>query len=340
VRSRSLRRTAVAVVVVPLLVAAVGCSSSKSKGGTPSGTGSSASAGTSAGTSSNGPLPTIEGAINTEPTIKVPAGKPPADIQVKVLTQGHGTPVGKGDFAQFDYTIYDWDTHKLIFSSYKPHQPAIGPIGVGQGLQAWDTALLGQKTGSRILVVAPPSTTFKGQGDAQDGIGKNDTLVMVLDLTNVYPANSDITGKQPTMTDPSMPIVTGDPGSGKLSITIPKTQPPTTLTSKVLIQGNGPTVAAGQTLLAQYEGIDWNTGKVFDSTFDPAFKHQQVATFTIGKGQVIPGWDKTLVGQKVGSRVLLVIPPAEGYGPQGGNPDAGIGKNDTLVFVVDVVGAV
>src|SRR6185503_18862226 len=56
-------------------------------------------------------------------------------------------------------------------------------------------------------------------------------------------------------------------------------------------------------------------------------------------GRVVPGWDKGLVGKKVGSRVLLVLPPAEGYGEQG-NPDAGITKDDTLLFVVDIVDTV
>ena len=55
-------------------------------------------------------------------------------------------------------------------------------------------------------------------------------------------------------------------------------------------------------------------------------------------GQVVPGWDKTLVGQNVGSRVILAIPPEEGYGKQG-QPDAGISGTDTLYFVVDILGA-
>ena len=56
-----------------------------------------------------------------------------------------------------------------------------------------------------------------------------------------------------------------------------------------------------------------------------------------GRGQVIPGFDKTLVGKRIGSRVLLSIPPADGYGPSG-NSQAGISGTDTLVFVVDLLG--
>jgi FKBP-type peptidyl-prolyl isomerase-like protein len=79
-------------------------------------------------------------------------------------------------------------------------------------------------------------------------------------------------------------------------------------------------------------GETWANKKVFDSSFSRGAP----AGFVIGKGSVIPGWDKKLVGQKLGSRVLLTIPPADGYGA-GGNSQAGISGTDTLVFVVDLL---
>lgn len=127
--------------------------------------------------------------------------------------------------------------------------------------------------------------------------------------------------------------VTGAFGSTP-TVTIPDGAPPATLTEKTLIQGHGAPVAAGDTLVANYVGQTWANKKVFDSSFSRG----EPAGFVIGKGQVIPGWDKTLVGQKLGSRVLLTIPPADGYGPQG-NSQAGITGTDTLVFVVDLVAA-
>ncbi len=125
--------------------------------------------------------------------------------------------------------------------------------------------------------------------------------------------------------------VTGDFGSTP-TLTIPDTQAPAKLTEKTLGQGKGAAVAAGDTLVANYVGESWANKRVFDSSFSRGAP----AGFVIGKGQVIPGWDKTLVGQKLGSRVLLTIPPADGYGA-GGNSQAGISGTDTLVFVVDLV---
>jgi FKBP-type peptidyl-prolyl cis-trans isomerase len=127
--------------------------------------------------------------------------------------------------------------------------------------------------------------------------------------------------------------VTGDFGATP-KVTIPDTEAPAKLIEQTLVQGEGAAVAAGDTLVANYVGETWANQRVFDSSFSRG----EPAGFVIGKGSVIPGWDKTLVGQKLGSRVLLTIPPADGYG-SGGNSQAGISGTDTLVFVVDLVAA-
>ena len=89
--------------------------------------------------------------------------------------------------------------------------------------------------------------------------------------------------------------------------------------------------------MAQYVGVNYRTGKVFDSSWSRSLPY----SFKIGAtpSQVIKGWDLGLVGQTVGSRVLLVIPPADAYGKTG-QSQAGIKGTDTLVFVVDIIGAV
>ena len=87
-------------------------------------------------------------------------------------------------------------------------------------------------------------------------------------------------------------------------------------------------------MVVQYTGVNWRTGKVFDSSWS----RDEPFAFILGEGQVIKGWDDGLLGQKVGSRVMLVIPPADGYG-SAGNSGAGIKGTDTIVFVVDILGA-
>jgi peptidylprolyl isomerase len=115
------------------------------------------------------------------------------------------------------------------------------------------------------------------------------------------------------------------------SISIPSSGPPSSLKVIVVRRGHGPVVKKGQLLVADYVGKIWG-GKVFDSSFS----RHVASAFPIGLGHVIPGWDTALVGAHAGSRLLLVIPPAEGYGAKG-QPSAGIKGTDTLVFVVDVI---
>jgi peptidylprolyl isomerase len=119
-------------------------------------------------------------------------------------------------------------------------------------------------------------------------------------------------------------------------LSIPAKPAPASLTEQTLIQGDGPKVAKGDTLVANYLGQTWAPKAGKPAVFDSSFKHGAPASFVIGTGAVIPGWDKTLVGQKVGSQVLLTVPPADGYGSKG-QPSAGISGKDTLVFVVDLV---
>jgi len=152
-----------------------------------------------------------------------------------------------------------------------------------------------------------------------------------------FAATAAASGPQVSDGGGALPTVTAAAGSAPV-IKIPASaKPPSTLVTKVLIKGSGPAVTKGQTVVAQYVGVIWRTGKVFNSSWT----NGQPFGFTIGAtpSQVIPGWDTGLIGQTVGSRVLLVIPPVDGYGTSG-NASAGVKGTDTLVFVVDIAGAV
>ncbi len=133
----------------------------------------------------------------------------------------------------------------------------------------------------------------------------------------------------PVATD-GLPTLTGEYGS-KPTLAFPTDTPPSELKSTVLREGTGPVVLSGDLLVADYLGQVWK-GDVFDNSYD----RKKPTGFVIGTGKVIPGWDKVLVGVKAGSRVLMSLPPADGYGATG-NADAGIKGTDTLVFVVDIV---
>ena len=128
-----------------------------------------------------------------------------------------------------------------------------------------------------------------------------------------------------------LPVVTlADDGAPSITVPADATKP-TTLVAQTLIKGAGPAVQSGQTITAQYSGWLWD-GTAFDSSWTNGSPFQT----KIGVGAVIPGWDQALVGQTVGSQVLLVVPPDLGYQDKDNGP---IPANSTLIFVIDILDA-
>ena len=135
------------------------------------------------------------------------------------------------------------------------------------------------------------------------------------------------------MINTNMPSVEGAKGT-KPALTFPGTDAPEGLQVQVLDAGDGKVGEAGDTIVAHYLGQVWN-GDVFDNSYERG----QPLDFQVGVGLVIRGWDDALVGQRVGSRLLLSIPSELGYGDRG-VPQAGIRGGDTLVFVTEILGVI
>jgi FKBP-type peptidyl-prolyl cis-trans isomerase len=319
-------RRAYALLVVPLLAVAAtaGCGSSSSHSS------SSASANANKAVS-------VTGAFGATPKVTIPAEKASTSLYTKTIIQGSGAPLTKTESAVGNFALYDWSgkTHKLIGSTFSSGTPTLFGTDMLQGLES---ALIGQKIGSRVLAVIPPKDGFGSQGNSEIGVGGNDTLVFVVDLIKEYSNTASASGAHVSNGGGSLPTVTF-PAPGKApAVKIPSgVTPPKKLTVTTLIKGTGPKVTKGQTVVVQYVGVNWRTGQVFDSSWSRNAPY----AFSIDASpeQVIPGWDMGLTGQTVGSRVMLVIPPADGYGSSG-NSQAGIKGTDTLVFVIDVIGAI
>jgi len=123
-----------------------------------------------------------------------------------------------------------------------------------------------------------------------------------------------------------------DPGEKKTkpTVTAPSGAPPKELVTNDLEEGTGAAAKAGDAVTVQYVGVNYKTGKEFDSSWS----RSEPFTFTLGAGEVIPGWDQGIEGMKVGGRRELIIPPELGYGTTGAPP--AIPPNETLIFVVDL----
>jgi peptidylprolyl isomerase len=116
----------------------------------------------------------------------------------------------------------------------------------------------------------------------------------------------------------------------KPTVEKPSGAPPKELVTKDLEEGSGAAAKAGDVVTVQYVGVNYKTGKEFDSSWS----RSEPFSFTLGAGEVIPGWDQGVEGMKVGGRRELIIPPELGYGTAGAPP--AIPPNETLVFVVDL----
>lgn len=118
----------------------------------------------------------------------------------------------------------------------------------------------------------------------------------------------------------------------KPTVEVPSGPPPKQLETEDLVEGEGAAAKAGDEVSVQYVGVNYKTGKEFDSSWS---RGAEPFTFPLGEGFVIAGWDQGVAGMKVGGRRELTIPPELGYGPEGSPPT--IPPNETLVFVVDLV---
>jgi peptidylprolyl isomerase len=316
-----MRRIA-AALSVPLLAVMVlaGCGSSSSP---------------STASNPNGSV-AVTGAFGTTPTVKIPASKASGALDIKTVIKGKGNVLAAGDSFVGNYAVYIWSgtKNKLALSTFSTGSPQV--LAADVGLPGLKQALTGARMGSRVLAVLPPKDAYGSTGNAQIGVKPTDTIVFVVDLIKDFSSTAGASGKQVSNGGGALPTVTASPGSAP-QVKIPSRKPPSKLIVKTLIKGTGPPAAKGQTIVTQYVGYNWRTRAPFDSSW----KRRQPFGFTLDAtpAQIIPGWDKGLLGVPVGSRVMLIVPPADGYG-KSGNAQAHIKPADTLVFVVDIIGAV
>ncbi|MGG5257125.1 FKBP-type peptidyl-prolyl cis-trans isomerase [Phycicoccus avicenniae] len=276
---------------------------------------------------------TVTGEAKKEPTVKVKTPLTVSRTESKVLSEGDGAAIAKDDLVTLQAVLVNGKDGKVATSTWKS-----GTVGLDLGsadlFKSFKSQIPGKKIGSRLLITSTPADAYGDTGNQQIGIAKDDPVVFVLDLlgTTKVLAEAQGTAVAPKKGLPTVAVEKGKPAT----ITPPKgVKAPTKTVVQPLITGEGAAVKAGQTVRVAYTGALYRNGEVFDSS--ASRPEQPYFEFVLGQGQVIKGWDAGLVGQKVGSRVLLVIPPADGYGEQGSGDK--IKGTDTLVFSVDILAA-
>lgn len=227
-----------------------------------------------------------------------------------VLVEGDGEPIANGDLVNYAATIFDASTGEQLTSI--GYDPAILPVPVTVATGP-DSYFGCAPTGSRIVMALP-------------GAEGSPAVVWVLDALSTAPAAADGEEQEPVDGLPTVELA----DDGAPTITLPDSDAPTELQLEVLKKGDGAEVISGDTVLVHYTGMKWSDGSIFDSSWEKGAPTQFPTT------GVVPGFQQALEGQTVGSQVVVVIPPALGYG-EGEINDADL-KGETLVFVVDILG--
>lgn len=265
---------------------------------------------------------TVTGAYGTKPTVTAPTPLYVGETMVEVLQEGSGREVPDGGIVKVNYYGVNGRDGQVFDESYSGGSPV--EFSVDQVIPGFKTGLQGQKVGSRILIGIPGKDGYDSSGGSSDGaIQVGDTLLFVVDIVDTSYETASGTVVAPPENLPKVTIGDDD----RPSVAIPDTDPPTGLEAQTLIKGDGSKVTESSTILVKYVGVSWKTGEVVEENWEAG------ETGTLST--LIPGWQKGLAGQTVGSRVELVIPPGMAY-PTGRRAPK-IEAGDTLVYVIDIL---
>ena len=270
----------------------------------------------------------ISGEVGEEPEVTWSSQMTAGKIKAETLVEGEGEKLAEGDQVLAHLWIGNGFTEAKAFSTHDKDATA-ELVTVDDQLPPFLTSIKDATIGSRIAVTSSAEDAFGPAGNAQLGIGNKDSVLVIVDLASGI-------ADPPTGTRPPAPewvpslefkkgVISGFDFEG-----VP--EPTDQLQKAVLFEGDGPVVEKGNAIVVKYLGQVYGGKKPFDENFSTGTP----TSFAIGNGAVIKGWDQTLVGSTVGTRMVIAVPPELGYG-EAGNPDAGIKRTDTLYFVIDVL---
>lgn len=270
---------------------------------------------------------TVEGEPGERPEVSFEAPLVIEGSEHTVVHEGDGDNVGENQQVTANMTLVSGNTGEELSSSYETGQPSGFPTDTEQISQSLYDAVMEVPVGSRVLL--------SYNGPARQG-EVTQTLIYVIDITGSEEIPEPLSRAEGDEVDPveGLPEVTRGE-DGQPSISTPEGDAPGELTVEPTIQGDGPEVTEGQTVTVHYTGWLWDGGEQFDSSWE---RGEPFVVQDVPNGPVIEGWNQALLGQNVGSQILVIIPPEQGYGEAGAGEN--IPPNATLVFVIDILSSV
>lgn len=272
----------------------------------------------------------VSGDPGTQPEVEWKGRMEAGDVETETLVEGEGPVVEDGDQVVTNIWIGNGYTQEQAYSTYESGQTET--VTVGDDLSPiFAEAFEGQTIGSRVAVTASADEAFGEAGNPQLNLANKDSVLVIIDLVGTVLDGPEGTEQPEPAWAPNLIVKQKLPKAfGWRGVP----EPTAGLRSALLIEGEGQPVEKGDTITVNYLGQVYGAEKPFDESYSKGTP----ASFQIGTGAVIKGWDQTLVGVPVGSRVIMAIPPKLGYGTAG-NEGAGIKGTDTLYFLVDVLAA-
>lgn len=256
--------------------------------------------------------------------VEVPKGTKFSDIERTIVKKGDGADVHAGDLISIRYQVIQAETNNVTETSQRGVDgvlPLLLDPANAQNPQIIDS------TQSPIFIVAaecaPLGSEIVLALPGQEGQG---AVVIYMQTLKKLPVTASGKAVEPPTGMAAVKLAK----NGEPKISIGDGDKPTATTVGLLKQGDGPEVGSGDLVTVQYMGVTWSDGKSFDSSWSRDAMPSQFATTS-----VVPGFRKALEGQKVGSQVIVEIPPADGYGDKARGDS--IPANSTLVFVVDIL---
>jgi peptidylprolyl isomerase len=266
---------------------------------------------------------TVTGDYGKLPTVKIPTPWGVDKTQSKTLVQGTGAAVTASSLIEVNYWGANGYTGTVFDESFTANKPI--SYGVSGFISGFQTGVIGQKVGSRVLIgITGPDGYDSSGGNSNIGIQVGDCLIFIVDIISISETGPTGTAVSPVA---GLPTVSSD--LTKPTVTIDtKATPPTALTVQPLIKGSRNAVTAASTIRVDYAEYAWSTGKLVKQTYGYSPLDGALST-------TIPGWQTGLVGQTVGSRVLLIVPPGQAY--PSGNPRIDVKTGETMVYVIDIL---
>jgi hypothetical protein len=242
-----------------------------------------------------------------------------------LATGESGAPISTDDqLVVLDVSLFSGTTGEpLVKTAYDGSDAAAFTVARwNETFPGIDAVLHCATPGTRVAVALPPDGVA-AEAAPSLGLADGDSAILVVDVRKTYLAAAD--GADQYNDALGLPTVVRAP-DGRPGIIVPDATAPTDLVAQVIKKGDGEVVTGDAPVVLAYTGVTWDKRKVFTSTWGDAPK--AVTLDAMG-----PGFAKAITGTTVGSQVLVVVPP-----DQAGDAQTGAAADETLVYVVDVLG--